>query len=464
MNAISDKNRRLYFDVTGLRDYFKYAGSISGIQRVELMIIREAIRLIGGDRVFLFYYDDGQGKHLAHDCRDLTSADQFSINDTDAIKSQIGFVHQPPSLGPFIKSPIRRLMLRWEIALNAMAENNDYFRAFGTTASEWRETKSRYKSLRKVAFKPVVGSLPNGSVVLIPSFVASSVNRFDSLKKIIAEKCDLVTIFYDIIPRRFPAIDPAGVFETFFDCLASRITCYMAISKSAASDLKDLLSEMGTVGRIEHVPLARQKLILSGVREPKNQRALPEEPYVLCVGSFESRKANLNLALAWQTLAHEIPNLPRLIYAGRPGLETAPFFQFLEVTDNLSGKIELFKSPTDAELVRLYKNCLFTSFISTFEGWGLPVGESIAYGKTGVTSTTTSLPEVAEDLMLYADPFDVSTIVDAMRRLLTEPGLRESLEAKIATRKLRTWEEVAQDMLAVAFGLDRPQPIQHQSA
>jgi glycosyltransferase involved in cell wall biosynthesis len=458
MTPTFDKNRPLYFDVTGIRSHFSFFATISGIQRVEVMIIREAIRLLGGKRLFLLYYDENEDCHFVRSCSDLTVADQFPINDVDAITGQIGIPLKPPALGPVIKSPIRRLLLSWEIAVNAMAGNDDYFRAFGTTASDWNAAQSRFKSYRKSKFVPLNGKLPKGSVVFIPSFFSSTVKRCERLKGSLSDGCELVTIFYDVIPRRLPPFDPTGAFQTFFEHLASRIDRYIAISRSASSDLKDLLSEMNVVGQIEHVPLAREKLILSGAPEPNKRRALPDAPYVLCVGTIEGRKANLSLALAWQALAAEIPDLPRLVYAGRRGVENERFFELLEETNNLSGLIELFEMPTDIELVQLYQNCLFTSFISKFEGWGLPVGESIAYGKTGVTSTTTSLPEVGEDLMLYADPHDVSTIVGALRRLLTEPGLRESLEAKIATRKLRTWEEVAQDMLAVAYGIERPPP------
>ena len=35
----------------------------------------------------------------------------------------------------------------------------------------------------------------------------------------------------------------------------------------------------------------------------------------------------------------------------------------------------------DVELDLLYRNCMLTMFPSFAEGWGLPVGESLAHGK-----------------------------------------------------------------------------------
>jgi glycosyltransferase involved in cell wall biosynthesis len=157
------------------------------------------------------------------------------------------------------------------------------------------------------------------------------------------------------------------------------------------------------------------------------------------------------LADAWERLATDLPELPGLVFAGRRRTDNPAFNRRFPAHTNRDGLIEVIEVPSDGELDHLYRNCLFTAFVSLYEGWGLPIGESIAYGKTGVVSHTSSMPEVAEDLMLYADPHDVDSIAAALRRLLTEPGLREGLEAKIATRRLRTWEEVARDMLAVAY-------------
>ena len=63
---------------------------------------------------------------------------------------------------------------------------------------------------------------------------------------------------------------------------------------------------------------------------------------------------------------------------------------------------------TDVELALLYRKCLLTMFPSLAEGWGLPVGESLAYGKICIASRAGAIPEVGGELVDYVDPYDAS--------------------------------------------------------
>ena len=58
--------------------------------------------------------------------------------------------------------------------------------------------------------------------------------------------------------------------------------------------------------------------------------------------------------------------------------------------DHLDGKLIVVEDPTDAELAALYQGCQFTVFPSLYEGWGLPVTESLAFGKPCLASSATA--------------------------------------------------------------------------
>lgn len=78
------------------------------------------------------------------------------------------------------------------------------------------------------------------------------------------------------------------------------------------------------------------------------------------------------------------------------------------------------------DLVRGAKAVLFPSL---YEGFGLPALEAIALGVPLLTSATSSLPEVAGAAAIYVDPYDVSAIVTALKRLDGDERLRETLAA-----------------------------------
>ena len=74
--------------------------------------------------------------------------------------------------------------------------------------------------------------------------------------------------------------------------------------------------------------------------------------------------------------------------------------------------------------MQLYQGCLFTLFPSHYEGWGLPVTESLALGKPCIISNVTSLPEAGGDLARYLDPDDLAGTVRLIRAVISDrPGL-----------------------------------------
>jgi glycosyltransferase involved in cell wall biosynthesis len=84
----------------------------------------------------------------------------------------------------------------------------------------------------------------------------------------------------------------------------------------------------------------------------------------------------------------------------------------------------------DATLAVLYRLAAVFVFPSLNEGFGLPPLEAMASGAPVVTSNVSSLPEVAGDAAVLVDPRDPRAIADGIRRVLTEPGLRETMRAK----------------------------------
>ena len=94
----------------------------------------------------------------------------------------------------------------------------------------------------------------------------------------------------------------------------------------------------------------------------------------------------------------------------------------------------------------MYENCLFTATVSFYEGWGLPIGESLSFGKTAVVAQNSSMPEVGGDMVAYCDAHSISSIYEACHKLIAEPEYRRALEKKISDTSLRTWDDVAQDV------------------
>jgi len=250
-------------------------------------------------------------------------------------------------------------------------------------------------------------------------------------------------LVYDLIPLRRPEWCDAGLvrlFRSWFDPMLPLCDHLFAISKATASDVTHYAAARGIplAGEIIALPLGTGLNVAAMATEdasaaempPPNaleahatQRALPAPgTYALIVSTIEARKNHLLLFRVWRRLLEDLPpdQVPTLVFAGRVGWLVDDLMRQISNTDHLNGKLVLVESPTDAELAALYRGCLFTMFPSFYEGWGLPVTESLALGKPCLISNRTSLPEAGGTLARSFDPDNLNDAYAAIRNVIED--------------------------------------------
>ncbi len=128
-------------------------------------------------------------------------------------------------------------------------------------------------------------------------------------------------------------------------------------------------------------------------------------------------------------------NLPRLIEAIR-GIPCKLVVigqlepeQVLLLKDASIRYDNLFDLPY-AKVIDRYKNADIISFVSTYEGFGLPILEAQSIGRPVLTSNLSSMPEVAGEGAMYVDPLDVASIRQGILDLINDAVLREDLVRK----------------------------------
>ncbi len=128
---------------------------------------------------------------------------------------------------------------------------------------------------------------------------------------------------------------------------------------------------------------------------------------------------------AGRRLTEELPadQVPTLVFAGRVGWMIADLLDALRNSRHLDGKIRIVSDADDMTLASLYRGARFTIFPSLYEGWGLPVTESLGYGKVCIASSSTSIPEAGGDFCLYHDPDNVTEAFELYRKAITEPEI-----------------------------------------
>jgi glycosyltransferase involved in cell wall biosynthesis len=86
-----------------------------------------------------------------------------------------------------------------------------------------------------------------------------------------------------------------------------------------------------------------------------------------------------------------------------------------------------------------------------YEGWGLPVVESLALGKPCICSTAPAVVEAAQGMAPALDPLDTPAWVAAIERLWSDNALREDTALRLRRDyRPETWQNHGEHMLAVA--------------
>jgi glycosyltransferase involved in cell wall biosynthesis len=248
-------------------------------------------------------------------------------------------------------------------------------------------------------------------------------------------------LFYDLIPLRRPEWCHHTLVDTFgrwLDGVLPFVDAMFAISKATADDVTQFLAERdgSAMAPVLTIPVgtgfpASAAAMGAEAEQVPDHAVPPPGSYVLFVSTIEARKNHLLMFQVWRRLIETLPadQVPTLVFAGRVGWLVADLMLQIANTNYCDGKLLIVEDPSDAVLMRLYDGCLFTVLPSLFEGWGLPVTESLAAGKPCVISNLTSLPEAGAGLARMLDPFDLN---DAYRVIADTLADREGL---------RSWEQ-----------------------
>ena len=151
-------------------------------------------------------------------------------------------------------------------------------------------------------------------------------------------------------------------------------------------------------------------------------------PYVCYVGTIQPRKNLLRLIEAFAQGAREQTPV-QLVIAGKRGwLSDAIERRAAEL--GITEWVRFIGYVDDDDLPALLSGALAFTFPSLYEGFGMPVLEAMACGTPVLTSTTSSLPEVAGDAALLVPPDDTAAIAAALAQLISDAALRSTLRKR----------------------------------
>ena len=264
-----------------------------------------------------------------------------------------------------------------------------------------------------------------------------------------------VVTIHDLIPLILPEYRATRYWRGYMRLVstaARRAALVLTDSKASARDIRRLLGIPSE--RIRVIYLAshpRYRPLAESERQPVLERLQLPPRYLLYLGGFDRRKNVIALLRAFARARGELGEVS-LVIAGRLPREDSAFApdpRKESARPGLGDAVCYTGWVEEGDKPALYAGALAFVFPSLYEGFGLPVLESISCGTPVIVGQGSSLEEVAGPGGLAVPPGDVGRLADALVRLVSSPQLRERLSLGGLEHASRfSWRETARRTLA----------------
>lgn len=150
------------------------------------------------------------------------------------------------------------------------------------------------------------------------------------------------------------------------------------------------------------------------------------QPYFFYLGAIHPRKNLERLIHAFDLFKTRTGAPHQLLLGGRLAWQTGGLREALEKT-SYRQDIRLLGYVSDEILPSLVGAAFALTYVSLFEGFGVPLLEAMYTDTAVITADCSAMPEVVGDAALLVDPFRTESIAAAMEQLVNTPLLREEL-------------------------------------
>lgn len=179
------------------------------------------------------------------------------------------------------------------------------------------------------------------------------------------------------------------------------------------------------------------------LKEATRSKFTDGKPYFLFVSALHPRKNIINLFKSFDVFKNQTKSDVKLLMVGEKywwNQEIKDCFDSL----NFKKEVVFTGHVQSTELNNIYCSGLALTYVSYFEGFGIPLAEAMRCELPILASNATSLPEVGGEAAIYVNPFSIEDIKNGMVRIYKDESLRKELIEKGKERaKLFNWQNTA---------------------
>lgn len=263
----------------------------------------------------------------------------------------------------------------------------------------------------------------------------------------------IVTI-HDLIFLRYPDFYPfldRKIYQKKFKSACKKADQIIAISEQTKNDIIEFFdidsSKINVVYQGVH-PIYNQELKTRRLLYLLDQYSL-HQPYFLYVGSIEDRKNAKDLVQAFKLVLDQVKHDLLLLIVGKKTDYQKEVEK--EINDlRLEQNVRIYNNIPFTELPYLYKGAVASVYPSSFEGFGIPVLESLSAGTSVVTGNLSAMKEAGGKHALYADPKNHEELASQMVKLADDNEFNEQLLRNVNSHLTQfSQEKIAKDLMRI---------------
>lgn len=231
-------------------------------------------------------------------------------------------------------------------------------------------------------------------------------------------------------------------FKFFIKKACKYVDFLICVSESTKNDLNKYVKDISAC--VQVVPLSCSlKIDFSELEKESIKKNFNiKDKYILFIGTLEPRKNILNLIKAFHIFLSSNKEFT-LVVIGKKGWFYESIFKLVEEL-NISDKVIFTGFVTTNEKYAILSDAYVFIYPSIYEGFGLPVLESINYEIPTITSNLSSLPEVAGNAAFYINPHVTEDIKNALELVCRDMDLRNRLIINSRLQKNKfSWNKTA---------------------
>ncbi|MBI5346332.1 MAG: glycosyltransferase family 4 protein [Chlamydiae bacterium] len=244
--------------------------------------------------------------------------------------------------------------------------------------------------------------------------------------------------------------------------IKEKIYAKIVLNKAATSDKIITVSNFSKQEILKYLPRAKDKVsvIYNGVDtslfSAKGENVNPDlhtkynlpKRFFLFVGNVKPHKNLKGIIQALKLLNQKEVHL--VVVGKTKGLLNSD--SLADLLGNFSNKEQILflENVTNDELSMLYNKAIALVFPSFYEGFGFPPIEAMGCKCPVIASNLASLPEICEDAVEYVDPYNVNSILEKVKKLLTDTKRRDELiSLGLKQHQKFTWQKAAAEHIKI---------------